>query len=66
MRDHDRSPAILVLQAVIDVVRPGIEAALAGRASCTTALSGMLEVSKKLCFILGGGPGRWRGVDQRF
>lgn len=31
-------------QAVIDVVRPGIEAALAGRASCTTALSGMLEV----------------------
>jgi hypothetical protein len=34
------------MQAVIDVVRPGIEAALAGRASCTTALSGMLEVRK--------------------
>jgi hypothetical protein len=31
-------------QAVIDVVRPGIEASLAGRATCTTALSGMLEV----------------------
>ncbi|KAF6261871.1 HAD-like domain-containing protein, partial [Scenedesmus sp. NREL 46B-D3] len=31
-------------QAVIDGVRPDIEAALAGRASCTTALSGMLEV----------------------
>lgn len=31
-------------QPVIDVVRPVIEAALAGRASCTTALSGMLEV----------------------
>jgi hypothetical protein len=32
-------------QPVIDAVRPGIEAALEGRASCTTALSGMLEVS---------------------
>eukprot|EP00878_Enallax_costatus_P009421 GHUV01009846.1.p1 GENE.GHUV01009846.1~~GHUV01009846.1.p1 ORF type:complete len:311 (+),score=53.37 GHUV01009846.1:194-1126(+) len=31
-------------QKVIDVVRPLIEAALAGRATCTTALSGMLEV----------------------
>jgi hypothetical protein len=37
-------------QAVIDVVRPGIEASLAGRASCTTALSGMLEVGRT-CFL---------------
>jgi Cof subfamily protein (haloacid dehalogenase superfamily) len=31
-------------QPIIDMVRPKIEAALAGRATCTTALSGMLEV----------------------
>jgi hypothetical protein len=31
-------------QPAIDAARPSIEAALEGAASCTTALSGMLEV----------------------
>lgn len=33
-------------QPVLDAARPGIEAALAGQASITTALSGMLEVRR--------------------
>lgn len=47
MPNPDFVPSVLppfAFQSVIDLIRPTIEAALSGRATCTTALSGMLEV----------------------